>query len=128
MWVNGEVVNSPSDGREREVANGMMMIVVEPMERSVTFWPGDRVISEQTTNIYLGPGNYVPISSVAKNTEGIILPHINYTNGILAKGTYWWKVDFNGLVGWVVEDALSLANPRSSVSAIFGWGLNSGGY
>ena len=104
------------------------MIVVEPMERSVTFWPGDRVIAQQTTNIYLGPGNYAPIASVLRNTEGIILPHINYTNGIFAKGTHWWKVDFEGLVGWVVEDALSLANPRSSISAIFGWGINADGH
>ena len=127
MWVNGVVVNSPSDGSEREVANGVMMIVVEPMERSVTFWPGDRVIAQQTTNIYLGPGNSAPITSVGKNMEGVILPHINYTNGIFAKGTHWWKVDFEGLVGWVVEDALELANPRSSISAIFGWGINADG-
>jgi hypothetical protein len=128
MWINGEVVNSPSDGQEREVANGVMMIVVEPIERSSTFWPGDRVISKQTTNIYLGPGNNTPISSVAKNSEGVILPHINYTNGILAKGTYWWKVDFDGVVGWVVEDSLALANPPSSASAIISWGLNPDGY
>jgi hypothetical protein len=118
MWVNGEVKNSPSDGWEREVANGLMMIVVEPRERSLAFWPGDRVITQQTTNIYLGPGNYAPLSSIEKNSEGLILPHINYINGVLAKGTYWWKVDFNGVAGWVVEDALTLANPRSAASDI----------
>lgn len=128
MWVNGEVVNSPSDGFEREVANGVMLIVVEPMDRSMAFWPGERVIAQQTTNIYLGPGNYIPISSLAQNSVGVILPHINYTNGILAKGTFWWRVDFDGVVGWVAEDSLALANPRSSVSAIIGWGLNPDGY
>jgi hypothetical protein len=128
MWVNGEVKNSPSDGWEREVANGMMMIVVEPRERSYAFWPGERVITQRTTNVHLGPGNYAPLSSVAKTSEGIILPQINYINGVLAKGTYWWKVDFDGVVGWVAEDALVSANPRSPTLAINDLGINPVGH
>jgi hypothetical protein len=128
MWVDGEVKNSPSDGWEREVANGVMMIVVEPRERSVAFWPGERVITQYTTNIHLGPGNYAPVSSVAINSEGIILPQINYINGVLAKGTYWWKVDFNGIVGWVDEDALASVNPDAPTLAINTWGINAVGY
>lgn len=109
MWVNGEVKNSPSDGQERWVGNGMMMVVVEPMDRSTAFWPGDQVKTLSATNLHLGPGtNYAPISSVAENTEGVILPHLNYLNGVLAKGTYWWKVNFSGAVGWVDEAALVL--------------------
>lgn len=35
--VNGVVRNSPSDGSERQVGNGLMMVVVEPMEKSTAF-------------------------------------------------------------------------------------------
>jgi len=122
MWVNGEVKNSPSDGQERWVANGMMMVVVEPMERSTTFWSGDQVEALYAINLHLGPGtNYAAISSVAENAEGVILPHLNYLNGVLAKGTHWWKVDFAGVVGWVDEDALALESELSPVSAFHQW-------
>jgi hypothetical protein len=111
MWVNGEVMNSPSDGHEREVANGMMMVVVEPMQRSSTFQVGDLVRTLKPAPIRLGPGpNYSTIKSVKENVDGRIIPHLNHLNGVMAKGTYWWKVEFDGTAGWVDERALALAN------------------
>jgi hypothetical protein len=104
-------MNSPSDGHEREVANGMMMVVVEPMQRSSTFQVGDLVRTLKPAPIRLGPGpNYSTIKSVKENVDGRIIPHLNHLNGVMAKGTYWWKVEFDGTAGWVDERALALAN------------------
>jgi hypothetical protein len=110
MWINGQVMNSPSDGEERPVANGMMMVIVEPMEQSTAFESDDRIRALNDTNLYLGPGaHYGAVASVAKNSHGVILPQINDLNGVLAKGSYWWQVDFGGAVGWVDESALTLS-------------------
>ena len=100
------------DPLERLVANGMMMVVVDPLERSTTFMPDDQVITLMPTEIRLGPGtNYSSISSIPSNSIGIILDHHNNLEGVFAKGTYWWKVAFGSEVGWVVEDALALNEP-----------------
>ena len=108
MWVNGEVVNRPSDGHERNVANGMMMVIVEPMETSSLFSPGMRVAAQYPTNIHLGPGtNFPALTSVDKETQGTVIYQWARLNGVLAKDTYWWKVDFSGAIGWVDEVALS---------------------
>ncbi|NIS82227.1 MAG: hypothetical protein GTO14_18930 [Anaerolineales bacterium] len=109
MWVNGKVMNSPSDGAEREVANGIMMVVVEPMERSDSFQVRDKVKTLQSTGVYFGPGtNFALRGTVPEDASGVILPHMNDTNGVLAKGTHWWWVDIGNKVGWVSEDALVL--------------------
>ncbi|MCK4742068.1 MAG: phosphodiester glycosidase family protein, partial [Anaerolineales bacterium] len=108
MWVNGEVVNRPSDGHERTVANGMMMVIVEPMEKSSAFSPGTRVTAQYPTNLHLGPGtNFPALTSVDADTQGTVLHQWNRLNGVLAKSTHWWKVDFSGTIGWVDEAALS---------------------
>jgi hypothetical protein len=39
----------------------------------------------------------------------VIQPHLNNLNGVLAKGTHWWKVAFGGTVGWVDEAVLAPA-------------------
>ena len=58
--------------------------------------------------VRLGPGtNYASFAVVLTNTEGFILEHTNGMNGILAKGSYWWKVSFGDIAGWVVEEALT---------------------
>jgi len=108
MWVNGEVVNRPSDGHERTVANGMMMVIVEPMEKSSAFSPGMQVTALYPTNIHLGPGtNFPALTSVDTDTQGTVIHQWNRLNGVLAKSTHWWKVDFSGTIGWVDEAALS---------------------
>ena len=116
MWIQGAIMNSPSDGSERAVANGIMMVLVEPMERSDVFQIGDEVETIEASPVYLGPGtNYAVHSSVPEGAIGNIVPHLNGLNGVYAKGSYWWKVDFGTRVGWVQEDALILHNRPESI-------------
>ena len=92
---------------ERYVANGMMMVIVEPMQASATFTPTQVVVTLAAVDLRLGPGtNYAQLADILKNTSGVIVTHA--LNGVLAKGSYWWKVDFNGMQGWVLESALAL--------------------
>jgi len=116
MVVNGAVVNNPNaeleDGSagavERVVGNGLMMVAVQPMEISSQFQQSDRVRAGKDLEVRLGPGtNYASFAVVLANTEGFILENTNGMNGILAKGSYWWKVSFGDVVGWVVEEALT---------------------
>jgi hypothetical protein len=87
---------------ERYVANGIMMVVVQPMTASLTFTPTQMVMTVAETDLYLGPGtNYGPLADIPDNASGVIVPHT--LNGVLAKGSYWWKVDFGGVQGWVKE-------------------------
>jgi hypothetical protein len=105
MWVNGEVMNVPSDGTERAVANGLMMVVVEPMEQSSRFVPEQQVQTVSAIDVRVGPGtNYAVADSVSSGTEGLILEHS--LSGVLATGTYWWRCQFPDAVGWVPESAL----------------------
>jgi hypothetical protein len=99
-------------GFERYVANGMLMVVVEPMEKSSTFTPNDMILTRQSTPIRLGPGtNYSILTTVSENTGGIVLNHNNGLNGVLAKGSYWWKVLIAGIEGWVTEESIELNVP-----------------
>jgi hypothetical protein len=108
LWIDGKVMNRPSDGHERGVANALMMVHVEPKEMSDQFSTGQAVQARYPTNIHLGPGlNYAAIASVTKDAPGTITFHMNQLNGIYATGTNWWKVDFGGLTGWVDERALT---------------------
>lgn len=108
MWVNGEVMNSPSDGGERGVANAWMMIVVEPKEESFQFIPGDRGRTREATQVRIGPGtNYASIAEIPNGTDVRILYQINNLYGVLAKGANWWYVDAGDSRGWVREDSLS---------------------
>jgi hypothetical protein len=116
MWIRGEVVNFPSDGSERLVANGLMMIALEPHESSSTFETNDQVIARSPTSVRLGPGtNYATISSVPADSPGLIQYQRSGLNGVLAKGTYWWYVDFESVNGWVDENALSLTHRPEEV-------------
>jgi Phosphodiester glycosidase len=98
---------------ERYVANGIMMVVVEPMTATTTFTPTQVVKTSIVADLRLGPGtNYdVLAANIPKNTSLVILPHP--MNGVLAKGSNWWKVDYNGVQGWVRESEL--------VAAAEGW-------
>jgi len=99
-------------GFERYVANGMLMVVVEPMEKSSTFAPDDMILTRQSTSIRLGPGtNYSILTTVSDNTGGIVLNHNNGLNGVFAKGSFWWKVLIAGIEGWVTEDSIELNVP-----------------
>jgi hypothetical protein len=102
---------------ERPVANGMMMVVVQPISKSTTFTPGDDVITSQPVQVRLGPGtNYAALSTVSQGTPGVILDHMNQLDGVLAKGAYWWKVQFGSVVGWAPESSLQSSSRRSAIS------------
>jgi len=110
MVVNGQVMNNPSDGRERAVASGVMMIVLQPKQQTATFHVGDQVRITSRTDVRLGPGTHYPsLLSANPNTLATVLDHS--LRGIYAKGQYWWKCDVNGVVGWVSGNALALDSP-----------------
>jgi len=116
MVVNGEVRNNPNaDMRlrnrtvkeSRTVADGLMMALLQPMERSQRFKPGEAVtISEPgSANLRTGPGtNYPVIQALPFQSRGLTLEHP--LNGVLAKGFYWWKISFDNLTGWVSESVI----------------------
>jgi hypothetical protein len=107
MWVQGQVRNVPSDGTERAVANGLMMIVVEPPENSTRFAPSQSVVASAETVLRLGPGdNYDVAALLPAGIVGEILPHSDATDGVLARGSCWWKVAFSETEGWVKDDDL----------------------
>lgn len=130
MVVNGVVKNNPSDGSERPVVNGMMMVVSEPIQRSTTFAPDDSVATVSTADVRLGPGtNYAILASVPTDTEGVVLEHFNNLDGVLAKGLHWWKVVFGSTVGWVTEESLrSNVTPSGFIVESRVGGLNFGNY
>ena len=95
-------------GKERFVANGMMMVVVEPMTTSTTYTPTLSVTTTITANLRLGPGlNYPVLATIPISATGAIEPHMNKLNGVYATGFYWWEVNFGGLVGWMSESVLT---------------------
>jgi len=103
---DSNIVVSPA-GTERAVANGMLMVVVQPGVYSTAFVPGDTVKTRSDTEIRLGPGtNYAGFSIIQNGTPGIVMDQMNGLNGVLAKSAYWWYVDFGGVQGWVMEGEL----------------------
>jgi len=112
MWLNGRVMNHPSDGNERRVADGLMMVVVEPMAQSTAFRPGDRVSAHNAVEVRLGPGsNYGVQTTLPAGSEGVIARQIARIGGVLARGSYWWEVAFERGTGWVTEGSLTLLPP-----------------
>ncbi len=86
------------------VGTGLMMVVVEPKQQSLNHHADEIVMTISSTELRLGPGtNYSTITSIPALTAGTVLDSLP---GILAKGSYWWRVDFNGQVGWIKEEAL----------------------
>ena len=97
-----------SGALEPLVGNGLLMVVVEPAAFSSSYGTAMNVTTSQLTTLHLGPGsNYYPIATLPQGSQVTILYHQNRLNGVLAKGSYWWKVDFNGAVGWIREEHLT---------------------
>jgi len=97
---------------QRLVANGMLMVNVQPKAESIQpFHPGDPISTNGEIDIYLGPGtNYAILNTV--NGDGTIADSLNQLGGVYAKGTYWWKVHFTGanfevVDGWAREEDIS---------------------
>jgi Phosphodiester glycosidase len=89
------------------VGSGMLMVVSEPMVRSATFSPYTAVATNSASSIHLGPGNnYAYLATIPAGASGNIVPPLNNLNGVLAKGSFWWKVSFGGVVGWIREQNL----------------------
>ncbi|MBI4578947.1 MAG: immunoglobulin domain-containing protein [Planctomycetes bacterium] len=116
MVVNGSVVNNPSDGSERSVCNGVMMVNVQPKLQSAQFTAGQTVHTLGPANCRLGPGtNYGIITTLSSGAQGAILTHA--IMGVYAKGYYWWKCDFGGTIGWVAQSLLT-ATPGATPPSI----------
>lgn len=117
MVVNGEVVNHPNsetvvgakpEKTPRGVANGLMMVVLAPEQRSTRFRPGDSVSvgAAGDANLRAGPGTNFPVQDVlAAGSTGAVNEH--QLNGVYANGNYWWKAAFGERVGWVSETVLT---------------------
>lgn len=94
----------------RPVANGLMMVEVEPMAVSSLFEPGALVRTTDRVNLRTGPGtNYLVLSEIPPGSDGVVLDHANQLNGVYATGYHWWRVEFNGVQGWIAE---SFIQPR----------------
>jgi hypothetical protein len=97
---------------QRLVANGMMMVVVEPKELSTIFTAKQPIKTRFSVYVRLGPGtNYAVIETVQGEVTGIIHDEDNGVNGVWAKGYHWWRVllekDGRDIVGWVFEPGLT---------------------
>jgi hypothetical protein len=115
MVVNGVVKNVVSDGSERAVCNGVMMVNVKPKVVSTVFSAGQTVTVSSAANIRLGPGvNYGIYSSASAGTQGTVASH--QLNGVYAKGYYWWKCNFSGTVGWIAESLLVVPSSAPSIT------------
>ena len=105
MVVNGAIKNTPSDGVERAVVNGLMMVNVLPEVLSTAFSPGQTVGTTGPASLRLGPGtDYYAFASIPSGTRGTVVS--NTVSGMYAKGSYWWKCNFGGTNGWVAENSL----------------------
>jgi hypothetical protein len=109
MWVKGlGVVNHPSDGSQRAVANGIMMVsLLDNSARSATFGSGQQVRSTSSLSLRAGPGtNYGSFATIAADVTGAIDAHT--LNGTTATGSsIWWKVQFGSTTGWAPENQLA---------------------
>ncbi len=102
-----DIVSSPA-GVERLVTNGMLMVVSQPQSKSSTFAPGAMVTTSGAAALRLGPGeNYAAFNTVPSGSTVTIKPQMNGLDGILAKGSYWWYVNFAGSAGWLPEQVLA---------------------
>ncbi len=128
LVVNGRVMNrpnanlldrAPADGArptagpvsdppviERAVANGMLMVVVQPAEFSHRFRAGQTLrLADGPVNLRLGPGtNYAVIHAFPSGSLAVVQEHA--LNGVLAKGYHWWQVEIETQTGWVGENFL----------------------
>ena len=107
MWLDGEIVNRPSDGRERLVANGLTMVILEPVQKSTVFEVGEPLRTTRAAELRVGPGdNYASFTTIPDGDPGILVSHINGLNGVHARGTNWWRVAFENKWGWMAEEDL----------------------
>jgi hypothetical protein len=96
-----------SGALEPLVGSGMLMVISEPIVRSYSFVHNQTVATSVNAPIHLGPGsNYDVITTISSGRSGTVMPHLNHLEGVLAKGSFWWKVEFGNVSGWVREEHL----------------------
>jgi hypothetical protein len=90
------------------VGNAWMMVVVEPKVQSSQLVPDQLVMTNQVTELRLGPGtNFALLATLPSGAYGVVLyEHYNDLHGVLAKGAYWQPVKFGTQTGWVRQNAL----------------------
>lgn len=119
MWVAGRLMNRPSDGQERPVGNGLMMIEVKAMEKSGRFNTGDRILTQRDGSLRLGPGtNFESVADIPAGTEATILTQANDLGGVLATRIFWWKVGVGNRTGWMDERQLTRDGSGTAVFVI----------
>ena len=115
MVVNGAVMNVPSDGTERAVCNGVMMINLQPKVLSTLFSAGQAIRTTGYLNILLGPGsNYAIYRTAVPGEQGTVVT--DTLDGVYAKGDYWWKCNFNGKIGWVGQSLLAALHAAPAIT------------
>ena len=108
---------SPLDN-QAYVGDGLMMVYVEPRALSNAFRAGETVTAISATSMWLGPGtNYATMASISTGAQGVVQAH--GLDGVLAKGSCWWKVAFGGNTGWVKEGTLK-GEPNPPSPPVFG--------
>ena len=107
MWVDGVLRNRPSDGGERAVGNGWLMVALEPARRSRLFEEGFRVLTQRPAVLRLGPGvDYTESEAIPYGEQVTIAPILADVQGVWVRGSYWWKVALGEQEGWVPQDVL----------------------
>ena len=102
---NGAGIEWSPEDVQPFVGNGMMMVAVEPLRRSSSFQVNQPMTVLQQTSLRLGPGtNYATRLTLNAGAQGTVQSHS--INGVLAKGSYWWKLAIGGSSGWVREEHL----------------------
>ncbi len=115
MWVDGAIVNLPSDGRERGVANGLMMVAVEPALRSGRFAEGFDVTVQASGEVRTGPGPSFPVLQTTAPGETVrIAQTASSLLGVFTDGSYWWKTEVAGELGFLPEQ--SLVSPSGALA------------
>jgi hypothetical protein len=130
MVINGQIVNHMADCAdknynlvpndtwcERTMVNGLMMVVNQPKHQSTIHADGSQVTTRGSTSLRLGPGtNYGSLAEIPDQAQLTVIPESHGLNGVVAKGSPWWKVTTGSQEGWV--SMLALNGPRLNLPVI----------
>ena len=104
---NPDRAPAPAERLERAVANGMLIVALEPPLLSQALAEGQAVTAAAQLQLRLGPGdNYAALADIPPGAAGVVTHDPHGINGVLAKGQFWWKIDFAGVAGWAPQDLL----------------------